>query len=367
MESLAGILQPSFDASSPVGVSNRLSGQDSSSIGQQSNGVHSTDGQVHPTVPTSSIGSDRIGAESTHTKSPITRSPPEQTLTADSHHPTRLPIAETNQHSEPRGGSASNGLVVHGTSLKLGQVETIGSGHSSHEISLLEQHGSTFIVYDQTSTSLVHAALHIHRTGASGNVDQLKISTDSNGQYVVDGQTFAPSIPITLTRKDGPVTYRMLTTGTRTYIAVGTSTTVPLGAPHSEGLSTGDVAALEFTRASNGDFVLHGTTLVSGLPITIGIGVSRTTLRITTIHHTPAVVVDGTLTERLVHDEKSSTSASSTALPRITSAPPPRGSTHRTSSETSKSSGSTVAKPIPKRSQVVLISMISAVILLISI
>ena len=77
----------------------------------------------------------------------------------------------------------------------------------------------------------------------------------------MNGQTFAPGLPITLYRHTGPVTFEMLISQDHTNIIIGTSRTVQLGADPT---NSGDNAYLAFTQASNGNFVLHETTVVSG-------------------------------------------------------------------------------------------------------
>lgn len=142
----------------------------------------------------------------------------------------------------------------------------------------------------------------------------------------MNGRTFLPGMDLTLTRKGSPITFQMFTTGTQTYIAIGTSTTVALADGDRNGDSTVELPApLEFTRASNGDFVLNGTTLTSGRPVTLGSGASKTTLEITTMQRTPAVIIDGTLTRKLGHHEASSFGVPSASLPAVTTpAGPPK-------------------------------------------
>jgi hypothetical protein len=130
---------------------------------------------------------------------------------------------------------------------------------------------------------------------------QLQITVNSTSQYVVNGQTFAPNSPITLPGKEGPVTYHMLTSNSRTYVAIGTSSPVLLAGAKEKTTSTDDGLDLKFTRAPNGNFVLHGTTLVPGEPVTIGHGLSKTTLGVTTVNSTPAIVLGGSITELLGH------------------------------------------------------------------
>lgn len=137
----------------------------------------------------------------------------------------------------------------------------------------------------------------------------------------------------------------MVTTGTQTYIAVGTSTTIRLADADAKDETTSDrLAGLEFTRASDGNFVLHGTTLVPGRAITVGSGSSTTTLRITTVQNTPAVIVDGTLTRKLGHDEPSKIGVPSASLPAVTTPPSPPTITHTAADPTSPSKDSAAPK-----------------------
>lgn len=136
----------------------------------------------------------------------------------------------------------------------------------------------------------------------------------------------------------------MLTTDTKTYIAVGTSTTILLAdADPKDKTSTDRLAGLEFTRASDGNFVLHGTTLVPGQAITVGSGSLTTTLKITTVQHTPAVVVDGTLTRKLGHNEPSRVGVPSASLPAVTTPPSPPANTHATADQATSSATSAAA------------------------
>ena len=202
----------------------------------------------------------------------------------------------------------SSGVLVDGVTLRPGRIETIGSVGPPTPVSMLEDGGSTFLVYGQTSTELVKGSEAVDHPTPT-------VSLNSKSQFVVNGQTLAPGTPITLDGEDGPVTFRMLTTSSHTFIAIGTSETVPLGGT----TSIQSDAALAFTQASDGNFVLHGTTLASGKPVTIGTGSFQTTLRMTTVNSTPAIILDGSLTELLGHATQPETSSSSieTSLPAI--------------------------------------------------
>ncbi len=120
------------------------------------------------------------------------------------------------------------------------------------------------------------------------------VRLNDKGQYIVDGQTLAPGSSIVLNGEAAPLTLAMLTSSSQTYIAIGTMRTITLTAPTS-------AAALAFTQASDGNLVIHGTTLVPGHPITLGTGSSRTTLRLTSMDNGPAIVLNGNTTEVLSH------------------------------------------------------------------
>lgn len=118
--------------------------------------------------------------------------------------------------------------------------------------------------------------------------------------------------------------YHMYTQGSLTLLALGTTRTLNLFTMPASAASSGQIsssdAGLAFTQASNGNFVLRGTTLLPGDPVTIGTGTERTTLAITSIQSVPAIVIDGTATQKLTHPPIPSTSA--TSLPPITEVPP---------------------------------------------
>ena len=157
----------------------------------------------------------------------------------------------------------------------------------------------------------------------------------------MDGHTFGAGTRLTLNVQRGPVTFQMLTTGSQTYIAIGTSTTIAVtGVDQKDKSSIRSLAALEFTRAPDGDFVLDGTTLTSGRPVTVGSGTSKTTLQITTVQHTPAVIIDGTLTRKLGHDEASSFGVPSASLPAVTTPPLPPMATQSVPDQTSSTATS---------------------------
>lgn len=261
--------------------------------------------KVNPTISVlESIltGGGHASIEHTSTRRHVGPSKDPATLASSSHIPSQISTRESSgpdltrsrqktqaQGTNP-GTTTTNGSDASQTSLPptVPTRETIIDGHTARS----------------RETDIIEAT--------KKSTSQLGITVDEKSQYVINGQTLAPGSPITLPGDDGPVTFRMLTLHSRTYIAVGTTKTVPLDG------TTSTANALAFTRASNGDFVLHGTTLASGQPITIGRGTDRTTLRLTSVRGTPAIVVNNATTELLGHNAVSSSMG---ALPSITSLP----------------------------------------------
>lgn len=260
-------------------------------------------------------------------------------------------------HSNPESRKSTSDFLSDGKESSLGRATTGVETEKTNSAALRSSSLQTPISGHADTTS---------SEGTSTTVGSLDISTDSQGQYIINGLTFAPGIPLTMTRDGGPVTFEMLTTGTQTYIAVGMSTTIRLdGANQQNRVSTDHLSALAFTRASDGIFVLHGTTLVPGSPVTIGSGISKTTLEITTIHHTPAVVVDGTLTQRLGYDEPSRVGIASASPADVTTPPLPSVSAPtQTSRESTVSSGAGFATARYARCQnwsILALSLVAAV------
>ncbi|KAK5172279.1 uncharacterized protein LTR77_003917 [Saxophila tyrrhenica] len=243
----------------------------------------------------------------------------------------------------PHAITSDGGVIIGKHTLQPGEEKTIGNGAATAIVSVYESAGSTFVVYNHTSTTTLEEASLESRTNIAPTTSDL-VSLNSKTQYVVSGQTLAPSSPITLEDNDGPVTFRMLTASSSTFIAIGTTTTVPL-IP-----TTSDADPLAFTKASDGNFVLHGTTLADGKPITVGDRGDRTTLRMISVSGRPGVGVDGTTTRMLEHGHVSSNVASSSdSLPEITyvSAPPPGPASSATSTPTTTTvrSGSNTSAP----------------------
>ncbi|KAK3719010.1 hypothetical protein LTR37_004573 [Vermiconidia calcicola] len=165
---------------------------------------------------------------------------------------------------------------------------------------------------------------------------------NSKSSYIVGGQTFAPGSPITLGGESSVVTYRMLTSSSQTFIAVGTTTTVPL----DDKASSSPISA--FIEASRGNFVLHGATLQSGESVTIGSSSSKSTLRMTTGRNPPELVVDESVTIPLEPAATCNNSSlpAKTSLPAIIrastsrdSVPSPSSLSSNTSTKTSSSGG----------------------------
>ena len=206
--------------------------------------------------------------------------------------------------------------VVNGATLSLGETMTLGSGSSGTTISLIEHRGSTFVAYGSTSTTPIRQIQGAEPIRHASSLTQSTISQDYRDSWIVNGETFAPGSVITLGGERDPKTFSMLTSIGHTFIAIGTSTTIPFGTKSSAN------PPLDFTRASNGNFVLSGTTLKPGKPITIGSAGAETTLKVTLLNSTPAILLDGTATDLLGVATLSSDIApsSATGLPVITQA-----------------------------------------------
>jgi hypothetical protein len=200
---------------------------------------------------------------------------------------------------------------------------TAGNPETTSEADDHSQSGSA--TYDPAHTG-ISTSFPSHSTEAqSSNMrdgTELSIRTNSIGQYVVNGQTFAPSQAITLSYDDNPVTFRMIVTDSSTWIAVGDTKTVPL-VEHSS-----SKVPFAFTRASNGNFVLDGTTLKPSQPITVGATGHKTTLQYIMRSGVPAIILDGSTTELLTRPNVTlSSHIRSAGLPVITHASaPPHGS-----------------------------------------
>lgn len=204
----------------------------------------------------------------------------------------------------PHALSSEGGVVGWDHTVRPGHELTLGNGAHTTVVSVRKDKGTTVVVYDGTTTLAMSDASTAHSKDVTSNTHGL-VSLNSRSQYVVDGQTLTPSSPITLTGNEGPVTFRMLMSSSSTFIAIGSTTTIPLID------DTSSAMPLAFTKASNGEFVLHGTTLASGKPITIGRGSDQTTLRMTTMGGIPAVVVDGATTKLLGHSSMAGSAGSS--------------------------------------------------------
>ena len=239
------------------------------------------------------------------------------------HEPTPAMSAQAaaiaGSHSRPgaiaRVSDASDTTLVDEGTYMYSLSEPMASGISEDRVSSLEHNGRTFANHKGPSTIFAQTSSIANPGKTSETFARPAISLDSKSHFIVDGKTLAPSLPITLQGKDGPVTFRMLTLSSSTYIAIDSSQPVPLAGDPETRTSSHVMVALAFTQASDGNFVLNGTTLASGQPITLGTGDMRTTLRMTTVSSTPAVVLDGTTTELLGYQSSPSLPLSSITSP----------------------------------------------------
>lgn len=203
------------------------------------------------------------------------------------------PLGPPSSYLRPQPLVSEDGVSVLGETLTLNDVLTVGNGPTKTTLSLEVQNGNTVLLYGTSAAALVLDLYPEHFEGHT-------LYHLSGGEYVVGSQTLVPGTAITVGGGDEKVTYSMGTSGGDTWLAAGTSTRrVFHPAPTTS--SSVDFDDLAFTQASNGDFVLHGTTLEPGEPITIGSGQDRTTLAITSLQSLPAIVIDGTMTAQLSH------------------------------------------------------------------
>lgn len=161
-----------------------------------------------------------------------------------------------------------------------------------------------------------------HRLQVPDSVLTPKPLQGGNG-VVVDGEMLQTGQAITLGTGRTKTTLSLQTQAAgKTWLAYGTSVAIaidPILPSSSPARDLGsDEDGLAFTQASDGNFVLHGTTLLPGESITIGSGRSQTTLAVTTLQSGPAIVIDGRTTQQLAHPF---TSTSRVSLPAVTQQP----------------------------------------------
>lgn len=217
-----------------------------------------------------------------------------------------------------------DGVVLSSQTLEPGEVLTIGTGRTKTTLSLhTEADSETWLVYGTSAMVAVHPP--------ESKTPQLVSRISGYGIYHLGGveyqigtHTLGPGSTATVGRGDDRMTYHMYTQGSRILLALGTTRTLNLFTVPASGASLDETsssdAGLAFTQASDGNFVLHGTTLLPGESVTIGTGRERTTLAITSLQSVPAIVIDGTATQKLTHPPIPSTSG--TSLPAITEIPP---------------------------------------------
>lgn len=214
---------------------------------------------------------------------------------------------------DPTALSNGDGVLVGSHALSTGQAITLGDGASRTTLSLQTQASGETLLASGTSD-----LISLDATGVSVSAPISSLYHLPDGGYRIGSATMAPGSIVTATEEGDTVTYSMFTRGSTTLFAMGTTSTIAM-AVESSAASSADGADLAFTQASDGNFVLDGTTLAPGRPITVGSGPDRTTLAITTFQSVPAIVIDGSLTERLTHPRVSS--SSTPALPKIAHAP----------------------------------------------
>ncbi|KAK4629721.1 hypothetical protein CLAFUW4_08520 [Fulvia fulva] len=180
----------------------------------------------------------------------------------------------------------------------------------------------------------------------------IAVSQDDQGNFIVNGKTFAPGLPVTLTRSGTTVAASMLTSSGRTFIALGTASTVPLGdigagssyslppvvtATSSISHAVYTAAGITFEANEDGELVFSSKTVALGGSVTLGSGSSIRTIFVTNLGNQTAIVVGNTTTARLVVETSSSTShishdsvgptssrpANRSGIPQSTTATPP--------------------------------------------
>lgn len=212
---------------------------------------------------------------------------------------------------DPTPLSNGDGVVVGDQTLSTGQAITFGDGKSKTTLSLQTQASGETLLAFGTSDLLVIDPTGVLVPGPISDLHQLP-----SGGYAIGASTLSPGDVLTATEAEDRVTYSMVTRGSTTLFALGTTRTLGM-LPLSTQATQASGTELAFSQASNGNFVLNGTTLVPGKPVTIGSGSARTTLAVTSVQSMPVLVIDGLTTERLAHLPISTSSA----LPKITHAP----------------------------------------------
>ena len=119
-------------------------------------------------------------------------------------------------------------IVLGGHTLNSHSVQTIGSGSEATTVSIATDDGSTYMILGTSATFLIPPTTHGPLARPTHGINPV-ISEIGPGTFVVDGQTLALHSPITVTENGSPVTVRILTSNGETYIALGTTTTIPFG------------------------------------------------------------------------------------------------------------------------------------------
>lgn len=224
---------------------------------------------------------------------------------------TAAPFGPPSPYLRPEPLDNGGGVVVLSETLSLNEALTVGDGPSRTTLSLRTQEEGTLLMYGTSAAALVSDTRPRH-SFAGHTVEHL-----SGSAFLLGSQTIAPGSTVTVGTGSGEATYSMFESKGATCLADETDT-VKCG-PDPSGRPSVDLDDLAFTRASNGNFVLDGTTLEPGEAITVGSGRDRTTVAMTSLQSAPAIVIDGTMTAQLSgFPNAMNSSSSSTSLPAVT-------------------------------------------------
>ncbi|TKA70140.1 hypothetical protein B0A49_07720 [Cryomyces minteri] len=200
-----------------------------------------------------------------------------------------LPIFTVNSHTFI-GGSSSE-YVVGSQTLRLGGSVTIGS---TVVALTTNSAGQSIVIAGGTTSTLSPAALSVPQ---ALTIDGQTLSAISASAYVLSGQTLAPGHPITLGSGSSQTVISLATDSAGNSVVVMGSSTSALRFPTSAGALVLNGQTL--TPASASEYIVAGQTLAPGHPITLGSGVSRTVVSLTTDAAGHSVVVVGSSTSTL--------------------------------------------------------------------
>ena len=249
-----------------------------------------------------------------------------------------------------------DGFLVNSQTLRTGDAITLGSGSSETTLSLETRASSeTWLAYGTSVAIAIDPPIESSPPQLVTTVPGPDVYHVGGGTFHIGTHTLARDSTATIGRGGRRRTYSMFTYRSETLLAVGTSRTLELYDASTRKTTADDLA---FTQASDGNFVLDGTTLFPGRPITIGSGADRTKLAITSFQSMPAIVIDGSVTQQLAPDPISTNSA----LPPVTSVSAPATSESRVASsgsDTASTSSESAGSKGATRSQI--LSILGAV------